>query len=177
VHRPLVRLLWAPETLSLLRAVYARPSFTGGTRKQPVRHCAWSCTRTLRIIVSPRKLFKMPPLHHCVRGVAMILIMFTTSWRSWDVCGSALCCIMAGRADPPGHIKRSAKPIPLKCKRIRSTAPKPFEGLTQRPHCAACAYDANHPHAPPRCDLIHCHRPTDAHARLIPPAILSSCWL
>ena len=27
-----------------------------------------SCTRILRIIVSPRKLTKIPPLHHCVRG-------------------------------------------------------------------------------------------------------------
>jgi IS1 family transposase len=44
---------------------------------------------------------------------------------------------------------RPAEPGPLTCKRKRSTAPKPFEGLTQRPHCAACAHDATHPHGPP----------------------------
>ena len=26
--------------------------------------------------------------------------MFTTSWRSWDVCGSASCCTPAGPAEP-----------------------------------------------------------------------------
>jgi len=31
----------------------------------------------------------------------------------------------------------------------RTSAPKPFEGLTQRPHGAACAHDAHHPTAPP----------------------------
>ncbi len=31
----------------------------------------------------------------------------------------------------------------------RSHEPKPFTGLTQRPHCARCAHDAAHPPAPP----------------------------
>ena len=34
-------------------------------------------------------------------------------------------------------------------RRKRSKAPKPFPGLTQRPHCARCAQDAAHPPAPP----------------------------
>src|SRR2546428_1673982 len=42
-----------------------------------------------------------------------------------------------------------AEPVPPQCKRKRSTDPTPFEGLTQRPPCAACAHDANHPQAPP----------------------------
>ncbi len=42
-----------------------------------------------------------------------------------------------------------AAPVPPQCKRKRSTDPTPFEGLTQRPPCAACAHDANHPQAPP----------------------------
>jgi IS1 family transposase len=38
---------------------------------------------------------------------------------------------------------------PPRFKHKRTSDPKPFEGLTQRPHCAACAHDANHPTAPP----------------------------
>ena len=41
---------------------------------------------------------------------------------------------------------RLAEPMPHKGKRKCSTEPKPFAGLTQRPHCAACEHDANHPH-------------------------------
>ena len=37
--------------------------------------------------------------------------------------------------------------VPPQFKRKRSTDPKPFEGCTQRPHCAACEHDANHPNA------------------------------
>src|SRR5437867_1146769 len=44
-----------------------------------------------------------------------------------------------------------AAPVPSKGKRTRSNEPKAFEGLTQRPHCAACEHDAHHPQAsPPR---------------------------
>jgi IS1 family transposase len=39
--------------------------------------------------------------------------------------------------------------LPPKSKRTRQSEPKPFAGLTQRPHCAACEQDANHPKAPP----------------------------
>ena len=44
---------------------------------------------------------------------------------------------------------RPAEPVPIMCKRTRSTEPKPFEGLTHKPHCAACEHDANHPTVPP----------------------------
>jgi len=45
-----------------------------------------------------------------------------------------------------------AAPVPPQCKRKRSNEPTPFEGLTQRPHCAACAHDATHAQVPPpRC--------------------------
>jgi len=43
-----------------------------------------------------------------------------------------------------GSHQKSAKPVPLKCKRKRSTAPKAFEGLTQNPPCAACEREATH---------------------------------
>jgi len=41
------------------------------------------------------------------------------------------------------------EPGPLKPKRYRPNGPKPFEGLTQKPHCALCARDTAHPKAPP----------------------------
>jgi IS1 family transposase len=40
-------------------------------------------------------------------------------------------------------------PVPSQCKRKRSNEPTPFAGLTQRPHCAACAHDATHAQVPP----------------------------
>jgi hypothetical protein len=40
-------------------------------------------------------------------------------------------------------------PLPPRSNRQRPSEPTPFAGLTQRPHCAACAHDANHPHVPP----------------------------
>ena len=45
-------------------------------------------------------------------------------------------------------LSRPAAPGPLTRKRQHSNAPQPFEGLTQRPHCAACEHDANCPHEP-----------------------------
>ena len=42
-----------------------------------------------------------------------------------------------------------AQPEPLKPKRHRSNEPKPFEGLTHKPHCALCERDTAHPQAPP----------------------------
>src|SRR5881397_3097125 len=41
-----------------------------------------------------------------------------------------------------------AEPVPSKFKRKPSNEPKPFEGLTQKPQCAACEHDANHPMPP-----------------------------
>ena len=42
-----------------------------------------------------------------------------------------------------------AEPVPItfKCNRLNES--KPFEGLTQRPHCAACAHEAAHSQPPP----------------------------
>src|SRR3989442_14891348 len=41
-----------------------------------------------------------------------------------------------------------ALPEPLTPKRPRSTEPKPFEGLTHKPHCALCERDTAHPQPP-----------------------------
>jgi hypothetical protein len=40
-------------------------------------------------------------------------------------------------------------PEPIKPKRNRAHEPKPFEGLTYKPHCVACEHEATHPKAPP----------------------------
>src|SRR6266702_684295 len=42
-----------------------------------------------------------------------------------------------------------ALPEPLTPKRPRSNEPKPFEGLTQQPHCALCEQATASPKAPP----------------------------
>jgi IS1 family transposase len=42
-----------------------------------------------------------------------------------------------------------ALPEPLKPKRQRSNEPKPFEGLTQKPHCALCERETARPQSPP----------------------------
>ena len=44
---------------------------------------------------------------------------------------------------PGGMAKRPAEPI--KSKRRRSNAPKAFEGLTKKPHCALCERDSVRP--------------------------------
>ena len=41
------------------------------------------------------------------------------------------------------------EPEPLTPKRHRSNEPTPFEGLTQKPHCALCERDTSHPTGPP----------------------------
>src|SRR4030095_16069661 len=38
----------------------------------------------------------------------------------------------------PAPQRRPAEAAPLKSKRKRSREPKPFAGLTQKPHCALC---------------------------------------
>jgi hypothetical protein len=42
-----------------------------------------------------------------------------------------------------------AEPVLPMGKRQRADRPKPFEGLTQKPPCAACVHAANHPTPPP----------------------------
>src|SRR5215831_11647383 len=41
------------------------------------------------------------------------------------------------------------EPEPLQPTRHRSNEPKPFEGLTHKPHCALCECDTMAPHTPP----------------------------
>ena len=50
-----------------------------------------------------------------------------------------------GVTPPPA----SAQPEPMPPKRTRTHEPKPFEGLTHKPHCALCEQDTSHPKVPP----------------------------
>jgi hypothetical protein len=50
-------------------------------------------------------------------------------------------------AAPPATVP--AVPEPLKPKRQCSNEPKPFDGLTQKPHCALCERDTTRPQSPP----------------------------
>jgi hypothetical protein len=44
---------------------------------------------------------------------------------------------------------RDTPPVPAKPKRKRSTEPKPFDGLTQKPHCAWCERETGERAPPP----------------------------
>jgi IS1 family transposase len=66
-------------------------------------------------------------------GLLWLCIMLHSIWPSRDA------------ALPQLH----TEPVPRRFKRQRANAPKPFAGLTQRPHCAACAHDAAHPQVLP----------------------------
>src|SRR5438128_609308 len=68
-------------------------------------------------------------------GLLWLSVMLHSMWPSQG----------AGSLQPP------VQPVPPQLKRKRSKEPKPFMGLTQRPHCALCEHDANHPEPqPPR---------------------------
>ncbi|MEE8292148.1 MAG: hypothetical protein V3R80_11745 [Candidatus Tectomicrobia bacterium] len=45
--------------------------------------------------------------------------------------------------------RRQAAHVPTPPRRPRSREPKPFAGLTHKPHCALCKHEAAHPQAPP----------------------------
>jgi len=68
------------------------------------------------------------------------------------IVGCLWLCIMLYYLWPSPDAVRSRLPsesVPPRFKRTRTSDPKPFAGLPQRPHCAACAHDAHHPKAPP----------------------------
>src|SRR5215510_12099747 len=65
-------------------------------------------------------------------GILWLCIMLHYVWPSQDAVSP----------------QRPAAPVPPKFKRQRANEPKPFEGLTQHPLCAACAHAANPPTSP-----------------------------
>lgn len=61
-------------------------------------------------------------------------------------------CVMRPSLWPspgPGAPPTRAAPTPSQAKRQPSNDPKPFEGLTPKPHCALCERDLASPQAPP----------------------------
>lgn len=77
-------------------------------------------------------------LHHvyyqlAILGLLWLWVMLHYAWPS------------RGATSHP----RPADPVPFTSKRARSHEPKPFEGLTHKPHCAACEHDTTHPTVPP----------------------------
>ena len=60
-----------------------------------------------------------------------------------------------------------APPVPVKPKRKRSTEPKAFEGLTQKPHCVLCEQETGETHPPPPVGPIPCRARTAAPGRWI----------
>ena len=64
------------------------------------------------------------------------------------VIGFLWLCIMLHYIWPSRSVvspKLPTESVPTKLKRKRTSEPKPFEGLTQRPPCAACEHDAHRP--------------------------------
>src|SRR5215470_11182678 len=59
-------------------------------------------------------------------------------------------CLMLQRAWPSDRVTaQPTRPAPTPPRRKRRCEPKPFAGLTRKPHCDACEpVDAPHPHAP-----------------------------
>jgi hypothetical protein len=49
---------------------------------------------------------------------------------------------------PSDRARRPHPAAPIAPRRQRSNAPKPFAGLTQKPHCALCEQDVPHPQVP-----------------------------
>jgi IS1 family transposase len=66
-------------------------------------------------------------------GLLWLCVMLHYFWPSQDA------------VSPPPPVQ----PVPPQVKRKRSNEPKPFVGLTQRPHCALCVHETNHPKPPP----------------------------
>src|SRR5262245_13304406 len=59
-------------------------------------------------------------------------------------------CFMLPHLWPRPHGGMPTRPgAPITPKRNRSRAPKPFAGLTHKPHCARCEHEATPPDAPP----------------------------
>jgi hypothetical protein len=73
--------------------------------------------------------------HLVIVGLLWLCVMLHYVWPSPDA------------VSPPPPVPS----VPPQLKRKRSKEPKPFAGLTQRPHCALCAHETNHPEPqPPR---------------------------
>src|SRR5262252_4667985 len=108
-----------------------------------------SCTSPLRIFKPPQNRAKCPISTHMGGGNAMVshhvvyqLVLFALFW---------LCVIwhLTRPKHPVTAPDTPADPESLTPKRHRSNEPKPFEGLTHKPHCALCEQETSHLQTPP----------------------------
>ena len=106
-----------------------------------------SCTSIVRVIPGACKRGTMPPFHHRVRGQPMISDLL---FYALLLVGLLWLCLMLHHMWPSERvIPGSTRPPPPLPPRQRSREPKPFAGLTHKPHCAACEQAAPPPTVPP----------------------------
>ena len=66
-------------------------------------------------------------------GLLWLCVMLHSVWPSPDA------------VSPPPPVQ----PVPPQLQHKRSNEPKPFVGLSQRPHCAVCEHEHHHPEPQP----------------------------
>src|SRR5262245_10885746 len=107
------------------------------------------CTSSVRVIPPLPKLGTMLPYDTIVRGRCHVPHHV---YYQLAILGLLWLCVILHYAWPsryPPSPPKLAEPVPIMCKRKRSNEPKPFEGLTHKPHWAACEHDTTHPPVPP----------------------------
>src|SRR5262249_57935054 len=114
-----------------------------------MRLASWSCTSPLRIFKPPQNRVKCPISTHVGGGNAMVshhvvyqLVLFALFWLF-------VILHLTRPKHPVTAPDTPADPESLTPKRHRSSEPKPFEGLTHKPHCALCEQETSHPQTPP----------------------------
>jgi len=89
----------------------------------------------------------MSPFHQPLGGITMVptLFFYQLGLVALLYVFLMLCWLWPNTAAAPRQPIAPSKPP----RRQRSTEPKPFAGLTHKPHCALCEQEAAHPQAPP----------------------------
>src|SRR5262245_29802429 len=104
------------------------------------RSTSGSCTRPLRTIILPPNRVQCPQLNLFWRGQGHGLTPFVL-----PTCRVGTRMALRSVACTESKPGLPALPMPAKPKRQRSSAPKPFAGLTHRPPCALCERETVHP--------------------------------
>ena len=102
-----------------------------------------SCTSPLRIIVSPRKPSKMPPIQPVLEGARpWSHTFFITNSPCWHSYGSSFCCMSLGPSQ--GHSLHPCQRSPS-----ANAPPRPHRLRPHaRPHCALCEQETVRPNPP-----------------------------
>ena len=95
--------------------------------------------------MQPENPLKCPYLITMRGGIVMVPTLF---FYELVLIALVWLFLMLHYAWPNNRTQRQSSPTPLKSRRPHSREPKPFAGLTQKPHCALCEQEAAHPHAP-----------------------------